>query len=196
MQQYLTENSLSVGFSELNQEEVAIFYINAIDLNGDHCYALLIDFELPNEVKLKTDDLPIIISQEQINIDQVSDFMKELIQVSGCNFNKYKSLIASLKSQEGYLISLNLLKLYIKLGLEYTKIHRVFTFKQEALFSDFIKTNFSLRKHAKSPFEKDMFKLIPNIICGELLYNAQKKTLTLNSLQIQNDLKNLIQVRV
>ena len=76
------------------------------------------------------------------------------------------------KSQERYLISFNLLKLYTKLGLKYTKIHRVFRFKQEALFSDFIQTNISLRKDAKSAFERDMFKLMSNSIYGKLLYNA------------------------
>ena len=64
------------GFSELSQQEVAIFDKNAIDLNGDHCYALLIDFEKPDEVKPKTDDLPMSNSQEQITIDQLSYFMK------------------------------------------------------------------------------------------------------------------------
>ena len=148
----ILNGKLPVGdFYELSQEDVAIFDIDAKDLNGDHCYALVIDFEIPYEVKLKTDDLPMSISQEVINIDQVSDFMKELIQVSGCNFNKHKSLIASHRSQEGYLISLNLLKLYTKLGLKYTKIHKVFRFKLEALFSDFIQTNISLTKDAKSP---------------------------------------------
>ena len=115
------------------------------------------------------------ISQEVTNIDQVSDFLKELIQVTGSNFNKQKSLIASHKSQEGYIISLNLLKLFTKLWLEYTKIHRVFRFKQEDLFSDFIQTNISLRKDTKSPFEKDKFKLMSNGIYGKLLYNARKK---------------------
>ena len=40
--------------------------------------------ELPDEVKLETDDLPLSISQELINIDQVSDIMREFIQMSGC----------------------------------------------------------------------------------------------------------------
>ena len=50
---------LPVGeFFEFSQEKVAIFDTDTIDLNGDHCYALLIDFEISDEVKLKTDDLP------------------------------------------------------------------------------------------------------------------------------------------
>ena len=40
------------------------------------------------------------ISQQVINIDQVSDQMKELIQMTGCKFNVQKMLIASHKSQK------------------------------------------------------------------------------------------------
>ena len=46
-------------FFELSKEEVIIFDINAIDLNRDHCYALSIDFNIPDKVKIKNDDLPL-----------------------------------------------------------------------------------------------------------------------------------------
>ena len=68
------------GFFELSKEEVAICDINAIDLNRDHCYALVVDFEIPDEIELKTDNLQISIIQEPINIDQASNFTKKLIQ--------------------------------------------------------------------------------------------------------------------
>ena len=71
------------GFFVLCKEEVAIFYIDAVGLNGNHCYALVIVFEIPDEIKLKIDDLPMSISQELFNIEKVSDFMNELIQTTG-----------------------------------------------------------------------------------------------------------------
>ena len=67
---------------------VAPFDTNPRDLQGDHCYALVIDFEIPDEVKLKTDNLPMNFSQELIEIDQASDFTKDLIEMTGCNFKK------------------------------------------------------------------------------------------------------------
>ena len=110
--------------------------------------------------EIKTVELPLSISQERVDIDQVSDFTKKLIQMTGCNINTQKSLIASHKAQEEYLNSLNLLELYIKLGLKYTKIHRSFRFKQEAIFSDFIQTNIEVRNKAKTNFDKYLFKLV------------------------------------
>ena len=77
----ILDGKLTVGgFFELSKEEVAICDNNAIDLNGDHCYALVVGFEIPDEIKLKTDDLQMSISQEQISIDQVSDCTKNVIQ--------------------------------------------------------------------------------------------------------------------
>ena len=76
--------------------------------------------------------------------------------------------------QKNYLISLNLLKLFKDIGLKCTKIHRIFRFRQEDLFKDFIEKNIELRKNAKSPFEKDLFKLMSNSIYGKLLYNSRK----------------------
>ena len=58
--------------------------------------------------------------------------------------------------------------------MKYTKVHRVFRLKQEAIFSDFIQNNTSLRKDAKSPFEKDLFNFMSNSIYEKLLYNARK----------------------
>ena len=43
------------GFFELSNEKVASFGINAIDLHGSHCYALVIEFEIPDGVKIKTE---------------------------------------------------------------------------------------------------------------------------------------------
>ena len=190
MLQYLMENSLPVSFFELSKDQVTVFDIDAIDLNKDHWYALVIDFGIQDEIKMKTDDLPMSIIQEVINIDQITDFMKELIQMTGCNFNKQKLLIASHKSQEGYLNSLSLWKQYTKLDMKHTKIHRLFRVKQEGLISDFIQTNISLRKDAKYSFEKDMFKLMSNLIYGKLLYNARKLTMTPRLLQFPNGSSN------
>ena len=57
----LDEKLPGSGFTELSKEEVASFYINAIELKGDHYNALVMDFEIPDEIKLKTDELPMSI---------------------------------------------------------------------------------------------------------------------------------------
>ena len=41
------------------------------------CYAFVINFKIPDEVKIKTDDQPLSVKQENFNIDQTSVFPKE-----------------------------------------------------------------------------------------------------------------------
>ena len=123
-----------------------------IDLDGDRCYSLVIDFEIPDDKTIDTDELYLSITQEEITVDRLSHFTNQLIKSSGCKFTKQKSLIASRKAQRGYLISLNLLRLYESLSLKCIKFHRVFSFKQEAILKDFLSTNISLRKAAETKF--------------------------------------------
>ena len=123
----ILSGKLPVGdFKEFSEDEIENFDRHAIDLDGDRCYSLVIDFEIPNDKKIDTDELPLSISQEEITVDELSPFTNQMIQSSGCKFTKQKSLIASHKSQQGYFISLNLLRLYESLGLKCTKIHRIF----------------------------------------------------------------------
>ena len=103
---------LPIGnYCEPNEREIANFDIENIDLDGDYCYALLIDYEIPKESRIKTDDLPMGIHQEEISFDGLSPFTKTLVENSRCNFTKQKTLVASHVSREKYLISLNLLRI-------------------------------------------------------------------------------------
>ena len=45
-------------FKVLTQDEIQKFDCDAINLDGDRTYALLIEYESPDDVKLKTCDLP------------------------------------------------------------------------------------------------------------------------------------------
>ena len=171
----ILHGKLPVGdFKELSEEEIMNFNIDDIDLNGEFCYALSIDFEIPDDVKKLTDDFPLGLRQEEISFEDLSEFSQKLSESSGLKFIKQKSLIASHNPQKKYLISLNLLKLFKDIGLKCTKIHRIFRFRQEALFKGFIEKNIELRTNSNSSNEKDLFKLMSNSIYGKLLYNPRK----------------------
>ena len=126
------------NFHEMNENEIENFNIEDVDLNGEYCYALLIDYEIPDECKIKSDDLPMGIHQEEVTFDDLSEFTKELVKETDYKFTKQKTLVASHKSREKYLISLNLLRIFTGLGLECKKIHRIFRFGQTEIFKDFI----------------------------------------------------------
>ena len=95
------------GFYELKQEEIANFDINSIDLYGNYAYALLIDYEIPDDVKIKTDDLPLGIKQEEIGFEDVSSFTKELIEFSGSKFTKQNTRCITQASRKlSYILKL------------------------------------------------------------------------------------------
>ena len=124
---YVLNGKLPIGeIKEYSEEEVKKFNIEESYFDENHCFALLIDFEIPDHVKIQTDDLPLSIDHENISFEDVSPFTKRLIDISGCNFTRQKTLVASHKSREKYLISLDLLKLYLELGVICKKIHKVF----------------------------------------------------------------------
>ena len=123
---------LPVGeFYELSSEEVDNFDPENTSTDGDYCYMVRIDYYIPDDVKRATDDLPMSIKQEIITNEKISPFSNKLMSDINYKLGKQKSLIASHNSQENYLISLQLLKVFIGLGLKVTKIHRIFRWKQK-----------------------------------------------------------------
>ena len=92
---------LPIGdFKELSADEIKNFDYLGIDLDGDRAYMLLIDFEIPDEVKRLTDDLPLGLTQEEIGINDVPVFTKGLIDSSDRKFTRQGTLVATHKGHK------------------------------------------------------------------------------------------------
>ena len=53
-----------------------------------------------------------------------------------------------------------MLKFYVKMGIEATKLHRVNKFKQDYICSDYIQNNTNKRATAQNEAEKEVSKLM------------------------------------
>src|SRR6266481_1476652 len=75
----------------------------------------------------------------------------------------------------GWIVkNLKKLKLYLQLGLELKKIHRVMTFRQKRFLHSYIKKNTILRQNSQNDFEKDLFKLMNNSVFGKSIQDQRK----------------------
>ena len=154
-------------FYELTSSEIEMFDYENVDLDGDYCYALSIDFEIPDDVKVQTDDFPMSIKNDVIQYEQLSEYTKNIMKEVGIKNEKHSSLIASHEPREKYLISLKLLRLFLTLGMKCLKVHKVYGFKQEAMFKSYIEKNIKLRTNSTGVNKKATYKMMSNCIYGK-----------------------------
>ena len=88
---------------------------------------------------------------------------------------KVEKLVSNLQNKTNYVIHHTTLKLYERLGLKITKIHRGIKFSESEWMKPYIKLNTNLRTAAKNDFEKDFFKLLNNSVFGKTLENVRKR---------------------
>ena len=71
-------------------------------------------------------------------------------------------LVPTLQNKEKYILHNETLKLYLRLGMRLTKIHKVIKFQQSQWLKIYIDFNARKRSQAKNDFEKDFYKLMCN----------------------------------
>ena len=86
--------------------------------------------------------------------------------------NTVEKLIPNLRNKKKYVVHYENLKLYERLGLKITKIHRGINFEERAWLKEYIDLNTELRTKEKNKFEKDFFKLMNNFIMPRRLRHS------------------------
>ena len=159
---------------ELTPSEIESFTIDQALTNTNYSFCMLIDYEIPDDVKIKTDEFPLGLHHFTPNENDLSEFTKTLLQNGNMKANSTSKLVASHLPQKNYLISLELLQHHTTLGLIATKIHRIFRFKKEPVFKSFIEKNIEARKQCTSKAKSNYLKLLNNSIFGKCLFNVRK----------------------
>ena len=91
---------------------------------------------------------------------------------------KTKKLIPILVNKRKYKFHQQNLKLYLNLGLQLKKIHRILEFKQEPFLKPYIKHNTDLRRESEkegNKIKKQNSKLRNNSIFGKSIENPVNK---------------------
>ena len=88
--------------------------------------------------------------------------------------DKVGKLRANFQNKKEYFIHIRKLKQALNHELVLKKVHRIIKFNQNDWLKSCIGMNTELRKKAKNDFEKDVFKLMNNLVFGKTMENVRK----------------------
>ena len=122
-----------------------------LDDEAEDGYIYEVDLQYPVELHDKHDDYPLapvslLIDQSMYSSTQSSVFPESTPQ---------RKLTPNLNDKKEYVVHYRNLKLYTQLGLEFTEVHRVLTFKQSPWLKQYIDFNTRQRSLADSVFLKE-----------------------------------------
>ena len=142
------------GFKWTDNNMINKEFIKSYNENDKKGYILEVDVKYPKKLHDLHSDLP---------------FLPERIEI-----NKCKKLVCNLYDKNKYVVHINSLKQALNHGLKLKKIYRIIEFNQEAWLKPYIDMNTELRKLVKNDFEKDLFKLMNNLVFGKTMENIRK----------------------
>ena len=136
--------------SRINEE----FIKNYNENNSNKGYILEVNVKYPKKLNDSHSDLP---------------FLPRRMKIDQC-----KKLVWNLQNKKKYVAHIKSLKQALNHGLKLKKVHRIIEFNQEAWLKPYIDMNTELRNIAKDDFEKDLFKLMNNVVFGKTMENIRK----------------------
>ena len=115
----------------------------------------------------------LLLKIKKINLDEFSDYMKE---IKPNTYTQTKKLICDWSDKKHYLIQYRMLKFYIRHGMKVEKVHNVISFKQSKWLEKYISFNTQKRNKAKNEFEKDFYKILNISFYGRTMENVRNRT--------------------
>ena len=159
------------NFQWISPEDVDFLNVPKDNQIGD---ILEVDLKNPKDLHDQHNLYPLAPEHVHVTDEMLSPFQKE-------NFPKLKGsikkLIPNLHDKEKYTLHYQNLQLYVQLGMEIKKIHRVISFEQSCWMKPYIDLNIEKRKEAVRNGDKvgkDLFKLFNNAVFGKTIENLRK----------------------
>jgi len=146
-------------FRFLSQDEIRNLDILSIADDAPVGFFLEVDLIYPRELHHEHNDMPLAPEKLVVTKDMLSEYAKsfptEHIVTS--------KLIPNLNDKHKYVTHYVNLKLYMRLGMKLTRIHRVLEFKQSPWMKPYIDFNTEKRQQAKTEFEKRFLQTVEQL---------------------------------
>ncbi len=179
IKRYAKSNNKYLDNYDKESESVFIPYLDANNL-----YGWAMDKPLPvKDFKWMKDEelggwksIPCILEVDLEYPDDLHDLHNEYpLAPEKLKIGEVDKLVPNLNNKTKYVLHHETLKLYLRLGLKLTKIHRGITFEEEPFMSPYIKLNTDMRAKGTTDFEKDFYKLMNNSVFGKTMENVRNR---------------------
>ena len=114
----------------------------------------------------------LLLKIEKTNLDELSDYMKE---IKSNTYAQTKKILCDWSDKKNYLVHYRLLKFYVRQGMKVERVHSLISFKQSMCLEKYICFNTQKRNRAKKEFEKDFLKLLNNSFYDKTMENVRNR---------------------
>ncbi len=169
--QALPLNSFSINTS------VSLDEILSTEDNAQYGFIVEVDLHYPSELHDSHRDYPLAPTKEAVDPFWLSQYQSGLLEKLNVRpSGKVKKLLQTLYDKKRYTLHYRTLQLYVSLGLEVTKLHRVLQFHQAAWMKPYITKNTELRQAATNKFDTSFYKLMNNSDYGKTCESKRNRS--------------------
>ena len=143
--------------------------------NSKYGYILQVDLEYDKALHDTHQDYPLAPEKKSIKYNDLSDYAKYVYNKHRCDCTiGSEKLMCTLENKAKYVLHCDLLRLYVKLGMKVTRVHKILSFEQSQWMKSYVDYNVEQRKNATNEFHSQLFKLSVNSLFGKTLQNPRR----------------------
>ena len=129
----------------------------------------------PDKLHGLHNDYPLAPRKPKTDYSILSRYCSDISNQYGIKVGDVNKLVSNLDNNSNYVLHYRNLQLYLLLGMNLIVVHRILKFEQSDWLKKYIDFNTSKRKNTVNSFEKTIFKLMNNSVCGKSMENLRKQ---------------------